>query len=103
MFLNMLNNKFVDKVYSDRPEKEFTVMVPESKLEEVKRHNAELRKLGYTTVLRQNFYEIIDEDFPYQDLTLQEVGIPLYDVLQVSTESGRLYVELSGDAAVYDC
>jgi len=30
-------------------------------------------------------------------MTLQQIGIPAFDVLQVSTENGVSYVELSAD------
>lgn len=99
--INMCNNKFVDKIVSDKPEKEFVVMIPESKLNELINENAELKKLSYITLFHKSFYENIDLDFPYQDLTLQQIGIPLFDVVQVSTEKGVFYVELSGDAATF--
>ena len=41
--INMRNNKFIDKIISDRPEKEFNVMIPESKLDD-----DETAKLPYT-------------------------------------------------------
>lgn len=96
--INMRNNKFVDKIVSDHPEKEFRIMLPESKLDEYINNNAELRKLSYHTLFHKSFYENIDAGFPYQDLSLQQIGIPLFDVVQVSTEKGLFYVELSGDA-----
>lgn len=99
--INMCNNKFIDRVVSDKPEKEFKVMVPESQLDNCMSHDDEMRKLRYVTVFHKSFFENIDTDFPYQNLTLQQIGIPLFDVLQVSTEQGMFYVELSGDAAIY--
>lgn len=99
--INMRNNKFVDKIVSDNPEKEFNVMIPESQLDSYINHHEELKKLSYRTLFRKSFYENIDVDFPYSDLTLQQIGIPCYDVLQVSTEKGQFYVELSGDKELY--
>lgn len=99
--INMRNNKFVDKIVSDNPEKEFNVMIPESQLDSYINHHEELKKLSYRTLFRKSFYENIDADFPYSDLTLQQIGIPCYDVLQVSTEKGQFYVELSGDKELY--
>lgn len=96
--INMRNNKFVDKIISERPEKEFCVRIPESRLEEHIRGNEELRKLSYKTLFHKCFFENIDESFPYPDMTLEEIGIPLYDVLQISTEKGVRYVELTGDS-----
>lgn len=99
--INMRNNKFIDKIISDKPEKEFKVMIPESKLDDFISNNAELRKLSYRTLFHKSFYENIDEDFPYKELTLQQIGIPLFDVVQVATEKGQFYVELEGDAKMF--
>lgn len=96
--INMCNNKFIDIVATDYPQKEFEVMLPESQLEGFIKRNKELRQLSYRTLIHKHFYENIDDRFPYQQLTLKQIGIPLYDVLQVSTENGVFYVELSADA-----
>lgn len=96
--INMLNNKFIDKIISDRPEKEFELHIPESKLEETIQSNEELRKLSYRTLFHKCFYENIDSEFPYMELSLKDIGIPYYDIIQVSTEKGIKYVELSKDA-----
>lgn len=96
--INMRNNKFVDKIISDRPEKEFVVKLPESRLDDYIFSHEEMRKLSYQTLFHKCFYENIDAKFPYQDMTLQQIGIPLFDVLQVSTDKGMYYVELSADA-----
>lgn len=99
--INMRNNRFVDKIVSDRPEKEFDVMVPESKLDDVINHDDEMRKLSYRTVFHKSFYENIDKEFPYQELTLEQIGIPPFDVIQVSTDKGMFFVELAADAELY--
>lgn len=96
--INMRNNKFIDKIISDRPEKEFELHIPESKLEETIQSNDELRKLSYRTIFHKCFYENIDSEFPYMDLSLKEIGIPYYDIIQVSTDKGIRYVELCDDA-----
>lgn len=99
--INMCNNKFVDKIISDKPEKEFEVMLPESKLDEFIDNDADLKKLSYRTLFHKSFHENIDATFPYKELTLQQIGIPPFDVLKVSTEKGLYYVELSGDAQLF--
>lgn len=100
--INMRNNKFIDKIISDYPEKEFQVMLPESKLDAHIKQNEELRKLSYRTLFHKNYYENIDEQFPYLDLTLQQIGIPSYDVIEVTTERGVYHVELTDDAQLYN-
>ena len=99
--INMRNNKFIDKIISDRPEKEFVLHIPESKLEDTIQSNEELRKLSYRTIFHKCFYENIDESFPYMELSLIEIGIPRYDIIQVSTDKGLKYVELSEDAGYF--
>ena len=99
--INMRNNKFIDKIVSDKPEKEYVVMIPESKLDDYINKNSELRKLSYRSLFHKSFYENIDADFPYKNLTLQQIGIPPFDVLQVATEKGQFYVELSGDSNLF--
>lgn len=99
--INMRNNKFIDKIVSDKPEKEYDVMIPESKLDEYINSNAELRKLSYRTLFHKSFFENIGSDFPYKELTLQQIGIPQFDVIQVETEKGQFFVELTGDAHLY--
>ena len=99
--INMRNNKFIDKIISDNPEKEFQVMLPESQLDRYIDEHAELKKLSYRTLFHKSFFENIDKDFPYKDLTLQQIGIPAFDVVQVSTDKGLFFVELSDDAAKF--
>ena len=82
----------------ENDEREFEVMLPESQLEGFIKKNKELRQLSYRTLIHKHFFENIDDRFPYQQLTLKQIGIPLYDVLKVSTENGVFYVELSADA-----
>lgn len=100
--INMRNNKFIDKIISDKPEKEFLVQLPESKLDNYITNNEELRKLSYKTLFHKCFIENIDEYFPYKEMSLKEIGIPLYDVIQVSTEKGQFFVELTKDASIYN-
>lgn len=96
--INMCNNKFIDVIATDHPQKEFEVMIPESQLDYYIKKNKELRQLSYRTLIHKHFFENIDDRFPYQDMTLMQIGIPRFDVLQVSTEKGISYVELSADS-----
>lgn len=99
--INMRNNKFVEKIISDKPEKEFDIRIPESQLDNYISSNEELRKLSYRTLFHKCFIENIDEYFPYMEMSLKEIGIPLFDILQVSTNNGQFFVELSADANYY--
>lgn len=95
--INLMNNKFIEAIISDSPEREFRVMTPESKLDALIAADPEMRRLSYKTLFHKKFFENIDGDFPYKELTLNQVGIPHYDVVKVATDRGERYVELSGD------
>ena len=95
--INMMNNKFIESIISDSPEKEFNVMIPESKLDELVAATPEIRKLSYKTLFHKKFHENIDMDFPFKDLTLRQIGIPYFDIIKVSTDKGEFFVELTGD------
>lgn len=95
--INLMNNRFIEAIISDNPEKEFKVMVPESKLENLISSDAEMRKLSYKTIFHKKFHENIDSSFIFGNLKLTEIGIPYYDIIKVSTEKGEYYVELSSD------
>ena len=99
--INMRNNKFVDKIVADRTEEEFEVMLPESQLETYINNDSKLRKLSYRNRFFKSVYENIDEKFPYQDLQLKQIGIPFFDVIQVTTSKGLYFMELSADKHLF--
>lgn len=97
--INMRNDKFVDKLVSRSDNKKFMPMLPESKIPDYIDASEELRSIAFTEGgLYQNSYENIDDEFPYPELTLNRIGIPYWDVLQVATDKGYAYVELSADS-----
>lgn len=100
--INMRNNKFIDRIISDNPEKEFVVKLPESQLNDYIQRSDELRKLSYKTLFHKSFIENINNSFPYPELSLKQIGIPIFDVIEVSTDKGRFFVELSKDATIYN-
>ncbi|MBP5612315.1 MAG: ThiF family adenylyltransferase [Bacteroidales bacterium] len=98
--INLRNDKFVDVIVSRNDNQRFTPMLPESKIPDYIDQNYDL----YTrprTELNQNTYENIDRNFPYKRLTLKEIGIPYYDIIEVTTEHGLYHIELTGDAGRY--
>lgn len=99
--INLRNNKFIESIISDRPEKKFDIRIPESKLDDYITRNEELRKLSYHTLFHKNFIENIDNDFPFKEMSLKDIGIPYFDVIQVSSDKGQFYIELSGDTHIY--
>ena len=93
----MRNNKFIDVIATDRPQKEFQVMLPESRLDAHIKADKELRQLSYRTLIHKHFFENIDDRFPYPNLTLEQIGIPAFDVIEVSTDQGVHHIELTAD------
>ena len=100
--INLMNNKFIEAIISDNPEKEFAVMIPESQLDSTIYADPEMRKLSYKTLFHKKFHENIDSYFPFQNLTLKQIGIPYFDILKVATEKGKFYIELSADKAHFE-
>ena len=100
--INMCNTKFIDRIESDKPQREFVIKIPESKLDEYLAQDPTLRNLSQYTVFHKKFYENIDASFPYPEMTLEEIGIPLFDVVPVSTPDMQYYVELSADKQLFE-
>ena len=48
-----------------------------------------------TKLVYQHEYDVLDNTFPYQQLTLADVGVPAWDVLHVSTKAGDRYIEMN--------
>jgi len=99
--INLRNNKFVDKIVSRSGNKCFFPMLPESDIHEYIDTNDEIRDIQAYEGFYQNDFENLDSSFPYRNLTLKQTGIPYFDIIQVSTEKGIYYVELSMDKKYY--
>jgi len=93
--INLRNNAFIKAITPEKTEKEYEVLLPESKISDFLINN----KYGINVNERiyQDFVEDIGEDFMYKYLTLNQIGVPFFDILQVSTSRGVSYVELSKD------
>ena len=99
--INLRNTRFVDKLVTRGDNKVYEVMCPEYKIADV----IDADKSLYTRLnsdINQNTIENIDNSFPYKDITLRQIGIPYWDILQVSTEKGMFYVEMAADKGYYD-
>ena len=99
--INLRNNKFVDKIVADRTDQSFDVMLPDSQVERHINNTAELRNLSYRNLFLKSFFVNIDSEFPYQHLTLEQIGIPPFDIIQVTTEKGISYIEITADKQLY--
>lgn len=100
--INLRNGAFVDYLVSRSNNKKFVTMLPKSAIPNFIDTSSELEYLSVQDGgLYQHSFENIDDEFPYPDLTLKQIGIPYLDVLQLTTEKGYVYVELSADKERY--
>ena len=100
--INLRNNKFVEKISSRITNINFTPMLPESKIPDYINQSKELSDIQANEGFYQNSFENINKDFQYLYFTLKQTGIPYFDVIQVSTENGIFYIELSKDKDKYE-
>jgi len=101
--INLRNDKFVDYLSSRADNKKYETFMPASKIPDFIDADKELEYLSINYGgLYQHSYENIDEEFPYLELTLKQIGIPYLDVLQITTEKGYQYVELTGDLKMFE-
>lgn len=76
----------------------FSVMLPESMVAQYMQEHPKLKGED-PEAFYQNEYRLLDRTFPYADLTLQQLGIPDWDVLHVRTRTSEHYVEMAPLAA----
>jgi len=93
--INMMNNKFVYQLMAESTEEEIDIQLPESKVAEYIENN-NIKENPLDRVF-QKFYENIDCNFPFQDLSLRQIGFPHFDIIPVTIPEGVKYIELSGD------
>lgn len=98
--INMRNNRFVDRIVTRGDNTSFDVMLPESKVADYIENEPKLYTRQQAD-LNQNVYENIGDDFPYGTLTLHDIGIPYWDVLQVSYPDGVAWLEMAKDSKLF--
>ena len=84
---------FVDEVLRRSDDRSVEVMRPGRAVADFVEKDPSLGGLPLSA-LYQHEYREIDQAFPYQDLSLKELGIPERDVLWVSTPTGDYYKEM---------
>ena len=92
--LHLTGDCFVDKVYRKDNDAAREVMLPGRAVAAFAEKDPELSGLPLSALYQHEFREI-DERFPWQQLTLGQLGIPAQDVLQVTAESGDYYLEMA--------
>ena len=68
-------------------------MKPGRKVSEWIENNKELHGSNYINFY-QHEYRIIDDTFPYKELSLKELGIPSWGVLPILVDEKEYYVEI---------
>ena len=81
---------FVDHIYRRQDDQQFTFMCPGRRVVQMMDNHETLRG-SLLSDFYQNEYRIIDHTFPYQELTLEQLGIPANDIL--ATNGGYYYCE----------
>ena len=81
---------FVDKLVRKADNTEIEVMLPKHL---VKGEGLKMKGESIADYYVNEYYEL-DEQFPYQDLTLAQLGIPAQDILLVHTDKEDYYIEL---------
>jgi len=90
----LINDCFVDDIVIRSDDSKIRVMKPGRNVADFVERNAQLTGIPFCN-LYQHEYREIDSSFPYQELTLAELGIPDREVLPVSTDEHDYYFELS--------
>ena len=90
--ISLTSDCFVDKLIRKDDNTEVEVMLPKHLVKGDRLKVSGDRLEDYYV---NEWYEV-DEHFPYQELTLAQIGIPQEDVLLVHTEKGDYFVKVRG-------
>lgn len=99
--INLRNSHFVDKIVTKGDNRSYLTMCPEYQIPDYIDSVPELFSRLQADI-NQSSFENIDTDFPYMDIPLRQLGIPYWDIIQVSNDKGTFFVELSNDKQHYD-
>ena len=88
------NHCFVDFIVEKRNDSRYETMLPNYAIADFVETDSVLRFIPFSE-LYQHEFKILDMDFPYKSLTLEQIGFPAWDILHVNTEKGTFYVELA--------
>lgn len=90
-----LNYKIILEVTSMDSDKSHDVMIPEPHFSEMAQ--LEFQEQAGEVLGISKYIDIIGEDFPYQDKSLADCGVPALQILTVETENDIYFVELTKD------
>lgn len=92
--IQLVNDCFVDYVTQRSDDSRVVVKLPGRRVAGYVERHPLLTGIPFSALYQHEWREI-DGSFPYQELTLREIGIPEHDVLCVTTQDKEYYYELS--------
>jgi adenylyltransferase/sulfurtransferase len=87
-------DSYVDYVSERSNDRRTEVMLPARKVEAFVEQHPHLRGI-LMSEFYQHEYHRVDKTFPYQSLSLGELGIPVWDILHVLADGRDYYFEMS--------
>ena len=97
--ITLRDHSFVDFITKRSDNKKIPVMLPDFSVTDFIEKEDELKEL-LPTELYQHEIQTVGKDFPYQNITLSQLGIPPKDILHIFTEQNECYIELDDDLHV---
>lgn len=91
--ISLESDCFVDYVVERSNDRRTDVMIPGHAVEQFIEQSTTLGGIPYSE-LYQHEYREIDYQFPYQDYSLAQLGIPSWDVLHVVADGNEYYLEM---------
>ncbi|NQU85085.1 MAG: ThiF family adenylyltransferase [Mariniphaga sp.] len=96
-----LRNPFITHILIRPEERKYEAMIPDSKVQEFILKNdikIGLEETAYKLPSPEGGYYFIDESFKWKNLTLEQVGVPDFDILHIETKSKDYYIELTSES-----
>lgn len=95
-----LDDSLVLEVVTKKSEKVFQVSLPRNRLKG--KLIEEFQQVPNEELVITKSIQQIDNNFPFQELTLEACGIPSLHIITVLTNDGEKYVELTGDERFFN-
>ena len=95
-----LRNPFVSHILIRPEERKFEAMIPDSRVEEfILKNKIEIgyNETAYKLPSPEGGYTSFDKSFEWKDLTLEQVGVPKFDILQIESKTKDYYIELTSE------
>ena len=94
--IQLRDHGFVDYLVVRRDERQIQVMQPDYQIEQFVEQEPALQYLPFHAMCQHDIKQL-NTQFPYPELTLKQVGVAAWDMLQVTTEQGTHYVEMADE------